>query len=232
MTVFTIESNKMIHSSQEDTLSITDLTNVKWNRLSEKFCSSGKISYEQKVTDEEITSISKLIFGEKGIVVEVLNILDKGYKIYIKDNGMGVRRLWIEQYDSSGKQISYIAVRALNAFQAIKIGAEIFHQTLEQNMPYDGEKWFGAAGPYINHMTGEKANTRLDSFFSNNGVTLLLQKTNDGRYQMIFERATFELTEAGKAKRDALPPENFSYRLNKMKFGITNKLVFLLTKSS
>lgn len=195
--------NVIIH---QEHVSFADIFNVKWkDEVSESCHSLGVMGLQDKSiqwnntknqaiewTDEKVDQV----FGDccpKGLDHEIMSILDKGYSIFVSDNGMHVRQIWIEKVDENNKSIEEeeqkIFGRAPQFEAALKTGISIFRETLAKGQPFKYDEWFGEDKKYSRFVVGEQvADSRLDGFFALATHMMAFRKNEDHNYELEFSR--------------------------------------------
>ena len=180
---------------EQTCISFADIFNIPWKEAvtacMPRYEEEGReIPKHDLWTDEKVEKV----FSEhcpKGLVSGVESILDKGYTIFIRDNGLNVRQFWIDKVDEQQKSIlketEVIFGRALQMEGVLKIGIDLFKKTLEAGEPYEYEEWFGAKKRYYNYVTGQPSTaSRLDFLLVQSGGMMRLSK-NTANYELTFQ---------------------------------------------
>lgn len=189
----TIEVLKMVPIMNEkmkthpillDTLYLTDLVNIPWKEVRQLTPKEEKI--------EKIKEVSLLDLPVDLSEQQVVDILDRGYTIFITDNG-GRRNFWVDcvndKNESIVKETESIKGTALHLLKALNLANKLFQTTLKKNKPYHREGWFGKGQPYYEYgqETGLDAPTRLDQLLLDTNTMVILKKQHS-LYELTFKR--------------------------------------------
>jgi hypothetical protein len=194
----------MSFTVNQEHVSFADIFNVRWKEeVSESCHSQGldgcrdkSIAWRDKQAIEWTNEKVEQVFSDccpKGLDYEIMSILDRGYSIFVSDNVMNVRLIWIEKVDKKNEAIEpkeqRIFGRALQFESILKVGIDLFQHTLAIGKPYKYEDWFGQNKKYAPYVTGEHvADSRIDGFFALASHTMIFRKVLDNGYELEFGR--------------------------------------------
>src|SRR5688572_7557704 len=99
---------------KQDCVRFSEIFNVKWWPEVPRACHSRgeeglkniqwRNNQEIEWTDLQINELFSKTFP-MGLDHEITSILDKGYSFFVRDNGMNVRKFWIEKVDAKDDPI-------------------------------------------------------------------------------------------------------------------------------